>query len=99
VTTGTYALCRHPGVLWLTLFLAALAAATASRDLAVATPIWIAADVIHVVRQEKRYLIPLFGAQYVAYQTQSPSWCQRLDPSDAPSARKTQRRSAWKQRR
>jgi protein-S-isoprenylcysteine O-methyltransferase Ste14 len=72
VTTGTYALCRHPGVLWLTVFLASLAALAASRDLAILTPIWIAMDVIHVHWQERRYLIPVFGSEYLKYRNQVP---------------------------
>lgn len=72
VTTGTYALCRHPGVPFLAVFLVSLALATRSRDLAVAAPVWIALDSLHVVRQERRYLIPVFGSQYVSYQAQVP---------------------------
>ena len=72
VTTGTYALSRHPGVLWLFLLQLACATASASRLLLVATVPWTCANVI-LVAIEDRFLFPrIFGDAYRAYQRSVP---------------------------
>jgi protein-S-isoprenylcysteine O-methyltransferase Ste14 len=48
VKTGTYALVRHPGVLWFALFLASLILVFRSRLLLVAAPVWFFMDVLYV---------------------------------------------------
>ena len=72
VSRGTYALCRHPGVLWLAGFLIALFLARGSRWLLLAVPVWIGLDTLYVVLQEKLYFVRMFGAEYVAYQRSVP---------------------------
>jgi protein-S-isoprenylcysteine O-methyltransferase Ste14 len=72
VTRGSYALCRHPGVMWLSLFLISLALVSGSLHLVVAAPLWIAMDVAHVAWQEKHYLVPTFGDEYRGYQARVP---------------------------
>lgn len=48
VTTGTYSLIRHPGVLWLASALGLAALATRSRRLLLAWPAIVLGDVAHV---------------------------------------------------
>jgi len=71
ITTGTYALSRHPGVMWLALFLLGLLLATRSRLLLVAAPIWLAADALYVWVEEKLYLEKAFP-DYEEYQRETP---------------------------
>jgi protein-S-isoprenylcysteine O-methyltransferase Ste14 len=71
VKTGTYALVRHPGVLWLAGFLLASALVSRSRLLLLATPVWILADVVYVWIQEKIFLVRIFPG-YEAYREQTP---------------------------
>ena len=71
ITTGTYALVRHPGVLWLALFLLALVLVSGSRLLLIAAPAWIAADVLYVWLQEKLFLREVFPG-YEAYRQETP---------------------------
>lgn len=71
VTTGTYALVRHPGVLWLGLFLAGLTLASRGRLMLVAGATWLVLDAIYVWLQE----VFLFGKMfpgYAAYQRTTP---------------------------
>ena len=72
VTTGTYALVRHPAVLWFVLFLASLFLATGSKGLLAALPLWGLLDVVHVAIQEKIYLVRVFGQPYREYQRSVP---------------------------
>jgi protein-S-isoprenylcysteine O-methyltransferase Ste14 len=60
VTTGTYALVRHPGVLWLALLLLALVLVSRSRLLLLAAPLWIFLDVLYVWIQERSFLGRIF---------------------------------------
>lgn len=71
VRTGTYALVRHPGVLWYTLLLITLVLVTQSRLLAIALPLWVGADILWVAFQERVYLHKHF-AEYVHYQRETP---------------------------
>jgi len=72
ITTGPYALTRHPGVLWYALAVFAAAVATRSRRLLVAAPVLIAADVAHVAFQEREVLTRVFGDAYREYQQTTP---------------------------
>lgn len=72
VTTGTYALTRHPGVLWYSLTLFAWGVAVRSRRLLIAAPLLIAGDVAHVRFQERVVLTRLFGDAYREYQHRTP---------------------------
>ncbi|MFW6137918.1 MAG: methyltransferase family protein [Spirochaetota bacterium] len=72
VTTGTYALVRHPGVLWFTGFLAGLFFISGSKTLLIAIPVWVGMDVLYVFIQEKYFFIKLFGDEYSKYQKEAP---------------------------
>ncbi len=71
ITTGTYALARHPTVLWFALFLVGLVLATRSRLLLLAAPIWLAVDVLYVWMEEKLFLEKVF-TDYQDYQRRTP---------------------------
>lgn len=71
ITHGTYALTRHPTVLWLGFILLGLVLATRSSLLRLAAPIWWLADVLYVWGEERWYLRRVF-AGYAAYQRTTP---------------------------
>lgn len=71
VKTGTYALVRHPGVLWLGLFLLALLAVSRSRLLLIAAPLWFALDILLVWIQDRFYFPRMFPG-YRQYQRETP---------------------------
>ena len=71
VTTGTYGLVRHPGVLWFALLMAALTLVSRSRLALLAAPIWTGADVLYAWIQD-RYLFPLMFPEYEGYQQEAP---------------------------
>jgi len=73
ITEGTYALVRHPTVLWFGFFLLGLVLATRSALLRVAAPIWWLADVLYVWAEERWYLRRVFPG-YAAYQRSTPMW-------------------------
>jgi protein-S-isoprenylcysteine O-methyltransferase Ste14 len=72
VTTGTYALVRHPGVIWFTFFLLSLFFITRSKALLIALPIWVFMDVLYVVIQDKFFFVKMFGDEYKKYQMEVP---------------------------
>jgi protein-S-isoprenylcysteine O-methyltransferase Ste14 len=72
VTTGTYALTRHPGVFWMTIAIFASAVATRLRRLLLAAPLIVAGDVAHVAFQERSVLGNVFGTEYRRYQQETP---------------------------
>lgn len=71
VTSGTYALCRHPGVLWYGLCLIALFLVSRAQLLLVAAPIWFLLDVLHVWIQDV-YFFPRMFSTYPEYQQHTP---------------------------
>ncbi|MGD9030791.1 MAG: hypothetical protein PVG25_13370 [Anaerolineae bacterium] len=71
VTTGTYALVRHPGVLWFGLFLAGLLLVSRSRLLLVAAPVWLTADVLYAWLQD-RFLFERMFPGYAEYRQGTP---------------------------
>lgn len=71
MTTGTYALTRHPGVIWLTFVFLSLILLFPSTTLLLATVIWLIMDVIHVTLQDK-LLFPKMFPGYHEYQRQTP---------------------------
>lgn len=72
VTTGTYALVRHPGVLWLASALGLAALAARSRRLLLAWPAIILGDALHVWFQDRVVLPRVFGDAYRDYQRRTP---------------------------
>jgi len=71
VTTGTYALCRHPGVLWFGPFLLGLALLSGSVTLLWATSLWWGLDFAYAWLQD-RYLFPRQFPGYTRYQRTTP---------------------------
>jgi len=71
IRTGTYALVRHPGVIWYALFLLSLVLITRSVTLLVAAPVWLLMDVLYVVIQERFFLQRIFPT-YEQYRHQTP---------------------------
>lgn len=71
VRTGTYALTRHPGVLWFTLLLVALLLVSRSRLLLWAGPIWLGLDVLAVWIQDRFYFSRMFPG-YEQYKRETP---------------------------
>ncbi len=72
VKTGTYALVRHPGVLWFLLFHLSLFGVTGARALPAAAFLWTALNVGLVAAQERLFLPRMFGASYEEYQRSVP---------------------------
>jgi protein-S-isoprenylcysteine O-methyltransferase Ste14 len=71
VKTGTYALVRHPGVLWFSLFLVSLILVSRSRLLLAAAPVWFFMDVLYVWIQERFYFAKMFPG-YERYRKETP---------------------------
>jgi protein-S-isoprenylcysteine O-methyltransferase Ste14 len=71
IRTGTYALVRHPGVLWYGVILIALILISKSQLLLIAAPVWFAMDVIHVTIQDK-FLFGKMFPEYKDYRKETP---------------------------
>jgi len=71
IKTGTYALVRHPGVIWYTLFLIALLLTSKSRLLLIALPIWVFMEILYVFIQDKFYFPRMFEG-YEEYKRETP---------------------------
>ena len=71
IRTGTYALVRHPGVIWYALFLLSLVLITRSITLLVAAPVWLLMDVLYVVIQERFFFDKMFP-EYEEYRRRTP---------------------------
>ena len=71
VRTGTYALTRHPGVIWATLALVSLILATRSQLLLIAAPIWLLVDIIWVLIEDRFYFPQMF-LNYNKYKQEVP---------------------------
>jgi protein-S-isoprenylcysteine O-methyltransferase Ste14 len=71
ITTGTYALVRHPGVIWLALVYISLALLFPSTMLFLAVTIWLIIDIIIVTLQDKLSFPKMFPA-YREYQLKTP---------------------------
>ena len=71
VTSGLYALVRHPGVHWLGLLLVALILASGSRPMLIAAPIWLLLDIALVAIQDRFFFGRMF-AGYESYRRQTP---------------------------
>ena len=71
VTTGTYALVRHPGALWYTLVLISLIFISRRQLMLSAASIWLLMDVLHVWIQDQ-FFFPLMFSDYGRYQRETP---------------------------
>ncbi|NIS81153.1 MAG: hypothetical protein GTO14_13325 [Anaerolineales bacterium] len=71
VTTGTYALSRHPGVLWFIGLMLSFILIHPSRITLQAALSWLTADIL-LVWSEDRYLFPRIFPSYIAYQSTTP---------------------------
>ncbi|HPF20354.1 MAG TPA: hypothetical protein PLC88_03360 [Syntrophomonas sp.] len=71
VTTGMYALCRHPGVLWFFLFYCLSGLAFNNQLLLIAAIIWTLLDIVYVYIQD-RWIFPIILEDYHIYQQQVP---------------------------
>lgn len=65
ITTGLYALVRHPGVPWLILVMLSLILVSRSSLMLIASPIWILLDILLVAIQDKFF----FGRMFEGYNT------------------------------
>lgn len=71
ITTGTYALVRHPGVLWLALVYISLALLFPSAMLLIAVGVWFLLDVIYVVIEDRIFFPRMFPG-YPDYRRRTP---------------------------
>jgi len=71
VDTGTYALCRHPGVLWFGLMFLFFFLLTGAKLILLAGIIWTGLDVLHVYIQEKLFFPKMFP-EYSLYMKETP---------------------------
>ena len=71
ITTGLYALVRHPGVHWFILLMLSLILISGSELLVIASPIWISLDILLVVIQDKVFLGRMFDG-YKNYRRETP---------------------------
>jgi protein-S-isoprenylcysteine O-methyltransferase Ste14 len=71
VKTGTYALVRHPGVLWYALLLLSLTLVSKAELLLIAAPVWLSLDLLYVFVQEK-FLFRRMFAGYDDYRRETP---------------------------
>lgn len=71
VTSGTYALSRHPGVLWLFFYYVFGSLFFANIDILIAGIVWTFINVIYVVIQEKLIFNKIFS-DYEHYKNSTP---------------------------
>jgi len=71
ITSGLYALIRHPWMYWLILLMLSLILVSKSRLMLIASPIWILLDILLVVVQDKFFFGRMFEG-YDAYRQETP---------------------------
>lgn len=71
ITTGTYALVRHPGVLWLALVYISLALLFPSTTLFIAVIVWFILDVVYVILEDWIFFPRMFSG-YPDYRRKTP---------------------------
>jgi len=71
ITSGLYALVRHPGVMWFVLFMLSLILVSKSNLVLIAMPIFIVLDIVLVIVQDKFFFIRMFD-DYKSYQRKTP---------------------------
>jgi protein-S-isoprenylcysteine O-methyltransferase Ste14 len=79
VTTGTYALTRHPGVLWFVLLCVSVFFATGTKKLLIAALVWSIADMLYATIQDL-YIFPrVFGKEYEEYKKTVPMFIPTVE--------------------
>ncbi|MDO4486587.1 MAG: hypothetical protein Q4C46_08370 [Bacillota bacterium] len=68
---GMYALCRHPGVLWLTGAYVCLAVEFSTAEVIINSSLFVALDVLYVIFQDKWTFVRTF-ADYEEYKRETP---------------------------
>lgn len=71
IDTGTYALCRHPGVLWFGLLFFFAFFMTGATLIIYAVIIWTGVDIVYVCLQEKIFFFKIFP-KYKTYVSTTP---------------------------
>lgn len=71
LSNGVYALCRHPGVLWLIGFYAFLGLALQTAFMIVLTVIFSVLDLIYVIFQDRWTFVKYFS-NYMEYKSDTP---------------------------
>lgn len=71
ITTGLYAIVRHPGVYWLALLMVSLSLVSSSSLMLIAASIWILLDIFLVVMQDLFFLGKMFP-EYSRYRRITP---------------------------
>lgn len=71
ITSGLYALVRHPGVPWFVIVMLSLILVSGSRLWLAAAPVWIALDILLVVIQDRLFFGRMFPG-YDSYRRQTP---------------------------
>lgn len=71
VKSGTYALCRHPGVLWFGLLYLSIFLTTGTPYILYGGIVWTAFDAFHVYLQEKLFFHEIFP-EYKEYVRETP---------------------------
>jgi protein-S-isoprenylcysteine O-methyltransferase Ste14 len=72
VTTGTYALVRHPGVIWFFFFHSFLSLAIDSLTLLAALPFWTLANLAVAAVEDRVFFPRVFGTAYDEYRKVVP---------------------------
>ena len=72
IDTGTYALCRHPGVLWFCLFLLSSFVAGGRPLQLIAAVLWSGMDTLYATCQERYFYPRVFGEQFERYKGRVP---------------------------
>ncbi len=78
ITTGTYAICRHPGIIWYILMLTGLFISSGSKAMLVAIPIWGGMDILYAHIQDRYFFVKLFGDDYKRYRETTPEFIPTL---------------------
>ncbi len=71
IRTGTYALVRHPGVLWFALMMVGTILVSGAELMLIAGAVWLVADVIYVVIQDRYLFVRMFPG-YADYRRETP---------------------------
>ncbi len=71
ITTGMYALVRHPGFYWFAIIMLSLVLVSGSKMMLIGAIIWTSADILMIVIQDKFVFTRMFIG-YAKYQQETP---------------------------